>query len=71
MKLSTFSCAWRIEVIIVIRGTIQAVYVSYRIIGRLNLLTCLLNCPNELMFSKMKGKNELPAGTKGEKVMGS
>jgi 2-oxoglutarate dehydrogenase complex dehydrogenase (E1) component-like enzyme len=34
--------------------------------GRLNLLTGMLNCPYELMFSKMKGRNELPAGTKGK-----
>lgn len=40
-------------------------YQAYRLTGRLNLLTGLLNCPNELMFSKMKGKNELPSGTKG------
>nr|CAH0103087.1 unnamed protein product [Daphnia galeata] len=33
--------------------------------GRLNLLTGMLNCPYELMFSKMKGRNELPPGTKG------
>ena len=37
--------------------------------GRLNLLTGMLNCPNELMFSKMKGRSELPAGTKGNFVM--
>lgn len=39
-------------------------YTTYAI-GRLNLLTGMLNCPNELMFSKMKGRNELPSGTKG------
>ena len=33
--------------------------------GRLNLLTGMLNMPLELMFSKMKGGNELPPGTKG------
>lgn len=33
--------------------------------GRLNLLTGLLNFPLELMFSKMLGGNELPAGTRG------
>lgn len=39
--------------------------IFYLSTGRLNLLTGMLNCPNEFMFSKMKGRNELPAGTKG------
>ena len=33
--------------------------------GRLNLLTGALNFPLAMMFAKMKGHNELPAGTQG------
>ena len=54
-----FSCQRDINV----NYTIFAIFV----LGRLNLLTGMLNCPYELMFSKMKGRNELPSGTKGNR----
>ncbi|KAI9563198.1 hypothetical protein GHT06_010655 [Daphnia sinensis] len=44
---------------------VQHVFMCMAHRGRLNLLTGMLNCPYELMFSKMKGRSELPAGTKG------